>query len=776
MKLVNTFFLVFFAYMSLTAAHLDSSWTIVIPKPGGDSILDRFNREAAELFARGAQEAADLTLPVVTEDQYKTGKAVFIGNTSAAQKQGINPETLPFQACAVQTDGEGNLYFSGRHSINPEYAEINQHRFRELGTLRGVCEFLREYAGMRVFLPHAVHFRKKNHLEFPDHFKTVYTPVFSYVLGKPSNDCIYDAANGFLFAPWYKTYGGHSHDHAVPKSLFKEHPEYFAMLKNGKRWASTHLCLSNPEVQELIYREMLKRLDKGFQWVQLGQTDGFFPCCCESCNNLYGLSDWGEKLWILHKNMAERLKKDRPGKMAVILCYGPTSKTPASFQEFPDNVIVELCHYTEDALREWQKIKVPGGLCAYVYNWGAYAPESYSPRFTPEKAVGQIKLLHKYGIRAIYRCGFGEMYGLEGPCYYAYGAAVDNPEDADAEKIMDDYCNTLYGRSAIPMKQFYRMLYDCQKKMLSSRHDDYSVRLGSLMPAGYANHRLLSLRYPEETLDSLNRLLKQAETSEPGNQYITLVRREFDFLAVTARMCMAFCRYIDAPSSRTFEAMKHGVEARNLYLKNSLQVRGHMIFIAGVEVLGGIQIRILQDGGSYKGKFVYPLNWDLDFLQKEQILPGARKLKCGAPAQKLLPAFFGPVKEEMMQVRAEMQENGLNVIISDPHMVEKNMYQVMLDKTIYVFRSTYRYADIYEKKSNGTTGVKEGMDKKLTRITRNGDELICFIPREFLPKGKTAPFNLYVQKDNARLYIYEPDIRVLNGRHSVADGRAVLEF
>lgn len=782
MKIFNTMFLILCVSSTLHAAYLDESYTIVIPKPGNDTILNHFDNDAAKLFAKGMKETANLILPIVTEDRYNGSKAVFIGNTNAAQKQGINPGILPFQACAVQTDSNGNLYFSGRHSVNPEYMQMNSHQFRELGTLRGICEFLRIYAGMRIFLPNAIYFTKKERFEFPDHIKAIYEPVFSYVHGTSSGNSFYDTANGFLFAPWNKTYGGHSHEHAVPTSLFQTNPEYFMMLKNGKRWKSRQLCLSNLEVQELIYKEMLKNLDKGFQWVQLGQVDAFSPCLCKSCKNLCHLSDWGEKMWILHKTMAERLKKDRPDKKVVILCYWPNNKPPKTFKEFPDNVLIELCRYSEKELLEWKNIKVPGGFIAYVYNWGAYQLEGYTPRFTPEKAVEQIKQLKKYGIRAIFRCGFGEMYGLEGPCYYAYGAAINDPESANAEKFVNDYCDTLYGNAATLMKQFYHTLYDCQKLTLSSKHYDYHVNIAGLMPAGYANHRLLSLRYPEKTLDLLDNLLKQAVQSEPTNQYIKLVRREFDFLAVTAKMCSTFCKYISFPSIETFKAMKHGVNTRDLYLKNTAQIRGHMTFVAGVRVLGGIQIKDLRNGGSWKGKFVYPINWDLTWMEKEQILPGARKLTCNTSAQKLMPALFGPVKEKMIQVSAEEENDGLHINLIDHAILKEDMYYIILEDTYYVFRCTYRNADIYEKKKNGAMKLKSGVDKSITKIIRDGDRIRCFIPWSLFPKGKPQKgesllFNVYVFKGKQRTkYVFEPDIYIKNGQSKFAEGRAQLCF
>ena len=63
---------------------------------------------------------------------------------------------------------------------------------------------------------------------------------------------------------------------------------------NGKRtpafgkedYQRNHLCISNPEVQELMLKEMEKQFDLGYDWVQLSQTDGYRECECPKCKAL----------------------------------------------------------------------------------------------------------------------------------------------------------------------------------------------------------------------------------------------------------------------------------------------------------------------------------------------------------------------------------------------------------------------------------------------------------------------------------------------------------
>ena len=96
--------------------------------------------------------------------------------------------------------------------------------------------------------------------------------------------------------------------------------------------------------------------------MEIAQTDGYVACECKKCADLYGVSDRGEKLWILHRSIAERLNKEMPGKKVLIISYGPTANPPKTFNAFPENTMIEICYYDDARLEAWKKIKVPQGF------------------------------------------------------------------------------------------------------------------------------------------------------------------------------------------------------------------------------------------------------------------------------------------------------------------------------------------------------------------------------------------------------------------------------
>lgn len=102
--------------------------------------------------------------------------------------------------------------------------------------------------------------------------------------------------NPELFAEDSDLWIDHSAGYLIPKKLFyDEHPEYFAMLKNGERIPKnsftdhrTPLCLSNPDVTRIS-------IERALGWVENEKNKIFFPvtygdtgawCQCEPCKKL----------------------------------------------------------------------------------------------------------------------------------------------------------------------------------------------------------------------------------------------------------------------------------------------------------------------------------------------------------------------------------------------------------------------------------------------------------------------------------------------------------
>lgn len=317
-----------------------SDYAIVIPDSSASPTIDAYLQQAAEEMQRVLRRATDVTVPVVHEAQHRPGQpGLFIGATRALAATGLRPAAYACWEHRIVCQN-GNVYLFGEDVAVVHGDRQDRDASRHvLGSVKAVIVFLEKFAGASYCFPAAGAFsvEKSVGVALPDDFVWQQIPPVSYVTGRPCT-FFYDLANNFYMGPWYGTYGGHSHDKAIPPAqYFANHPDYFALLQ-GKRQSHpdrSQYCLSNPAVQELIYQELLNHADQGYRMVQLGQSDGFRLCECPECTALFGVKEAGEKLWILHRGYAERFLKDRPGKQLCIMAYGPTLVPPRTFTEFP---------------------------------------------------------------------------------------------------------------------------------------------------------------------------------------------------------------------------------------------------------------------------------------------------------------------------------------------------------------------------------------------------------------------------------------------------------
>ncbi len=115
--------------------------------------------------------------------------------------------------------------------------------------------------------------RKEISIEDSSFSKETPSTFFGSAHSHTDRSLIHWIANGEWGMGTFQTYAGHTYPSACPGDrYFKTHPEYFAM-KSGKRTLGatgnqTALCISNPEVEELIVNE-LKR--------HFGRREGLTP-------------------------------------------------------------------------------------------------------------------------------------------------------------------------------------------------------------------------------------------------------------------------------------------------------------------------------------------------------------------------------------------------------------------------------------------------------------------------------------------------------------------
>jgi len=726
-----------------------SKYTIVVEQ-GSNEQLNSFLLSSAELLQKIILDSSGASLPIMSGDYDGDSPAIFIGKSSRAEKAGIDCESLKGWTHIIKSDNK-NVFLVGYDAPRSSHETGRNYRRYYLGSIKSVLEFAKRYCNTFFLLPgsNGIETREQDRIIVPAGLSIERTPQFEYCSGRPK-DLFYDLANNFFPSVSYGTYGGHSHDRAIPPEKYgKSHPEYFALFDGERSVRSTRpqYCLSNPDVQELIYQELLNHADQGYDWVQLGQSDGFIPCECETCLNMYGIQSenggrqgrneptWGEKLWIMHRGMAERFLKDRPAKKLVIMSYGPTYVLPKTFQRFPENVVIELCKYLPEDFKRWEAIHVPGGFVTYIYNWGFYQIDGFTPKRTPEFCEQQLKLFAANHVKGIYRCGFGELLGLEGLVYYTYGKFLQD-SDADVQKIHEEYCLNAFGEASEPMKRFYALLYQRVGMNLDSVEPDWNDTdlLAGTKEFDHENMKLLLLRYPHQIVNELENDLIQAEKrgqAEKVKTRLELVRIEFDYLKHTARIAETFMQYISKPSLLYLGELNQAIKKRNSFVAALEKYENGVLKPwNGFSLFGGTNEETLLAGGRLGAPLKGPFLWDFDFYLNHGIVPNGRVIKAAASAT---PIILDGLADDPVWERAEAQY----------------LVRLTMNKNLPMIRTTVKVA--YDQEALYVLGTYDHVDPENLRL----DWMFVFLgPKQ--DKTETAMFPGRLSSKTSGYYTCEP--------------------
>jgi len=481
----------------------------------------------------------------------------------------------------------------------------------------------------------------------PGDLRVEKTPLLRVNTAHPAGGSFYDLANN-RFPRVDELFGGHTWERAVPPEKFgNTHPEYFAMISGSRlkpEGGRAQYCLSNPEVQELIYQDLASRLDRGYASVDLGQPDGFRECQCAECEALYGTGkDWSEKIWIFNRKVAERLEKSHPGKDVTMMSYILTAVPPKTFKTFPGNTCVMLTGTNDDDIAPWRGIEVPRGFTGYVYNWCPNLATRYTPMRTPGFVEDQVKRLAANHIQSLYRDGPGQLFGLEGPVYYVMGRMFDDPEKNAAKDLLPEFCEAAFGNksAAFYMRSFYDQLYHAialYSDHIGTRCDiwTYQALAGEGRPRKTVQDpfQLIAFLYTPNLLTALDADLSLAEkqaTTVKSKTRLALVRTEFEYVRHFARVVHLHQAYQMVPDEASRDRLLDAIEARNVYIESLFDKRGggvtagnwsHVLFpFAGHDAN---HLRLAYDG--YQEPYANTcFNWDTKAMRLAPS-PGKKRL------------------------------------------------------------------------------------------------------------------------------------------------------
>lgn len=614
---------------AVAAMSIGAEWCIAKPVHG-DAAVQRALEIAAMEVQQDIKESLGITLPVVPSGEAGS-HAIWFGK-EPAEKAGLDVSGFTAWDNAY-AEKDGNLYFYGNDRPGRKALKPKELHLALFPSARAASRFLRDCCNVRFVMPGRVGTEVPpiGGIEIPDGTLSRERPsqrYGNYQMVNPDT-MMHAIANGFFTPGNFFTYGGHTYPNACPpERYFNDHPEYFAMI-GGKRMRGSSrlcqaLCISNPKVEELIVDEMKRRFDEGFDVCQLAQQDGFAVCGCDKCRALYGTGDdWGEKFWLFHKHIAERMLKERPGKVVHILSYGKTIHPPQSFKVFPANVMVELCSYSEAAFAEWKGYTVPQGFTVYIYHWGDYVRVGFTPKRSLLECRESARRFVKNGVFGIFRCGVKfNMPGIEGPQYYMFNRTLENP-DADIDATLAEFCDAAFGKEAgSPMKVFFETV-DARLRVFDLAGNSFATTPGRYEEAMPDDPlEMLSYIYTADVLGTMEGAISLAERSrtatERQRKRLARVRLEFDYAKNIGLIAGLYGAYKYKPSKEYFLPLAKAIKDRNAMLDRLYRPNGWPYPLkdwpddSQLFGYGGFPRKLIETNGRLTATIHSPLDWDVD--------------------------------------------------------------------------------------------------------------------------------------------------------------------
>jgi len=555
--------------------------TIVIP-----SGAKYWTAEAARWLQHYLELATGAKLPIVGEDAAPTGTLISVGHTQLANRAGVGVADLKWDGGKIVVKDD-HLFLIGPN-VKDSF-QTPDGRIAD-GNCRAVLMFLEDLVGIRWFLPgpEGQFIPKTRDLRVSKSLSRSFIPAIAFSGGRfpfgSKGQWLEDitpaaVANNYRIGIAASS-GGHTYYAMVPKKLFAEHPEYFALIDGKRTVEGHHLCSTNPDVKRLLVEGVKKEFARGLDVVTLGQEDGYYRCQCENCEKLdnYRFSEhhrktgssWRdfqdqilpdtpcERLFLLHKSVIDEVHKTYPEGVVLLMCYAPTAWPSKVIDNLGENVWVELTNQDPEYLKAWRG--KASGITGYVYWFDIQLAMGMDIHATPREAAEHLRYLYEHDFLGFYH--FPETnFGFAGPVIYAMGKLMGDPY-LDHEALVEEYCRGVFAKAGDTMLQFYDVLYTNREQKMPLHLHRRS------WPKWLTTSELYLMLYPPQVLEQLETLLTRAEgqaDTDMARGWIRHARDWFDFAKLLTEAVTAYRLYERDKTKENWLQVKQRVEAFDAY-------------------------------------------------------------------------------------------------------------------------------------------------------------------------------------------------------------------
>ena len=305
---------------------------------------------------------------------------------------------------------------------------------------------------------------------------------------------------------------GYSHSYykyVPPEQYWTTHPEYYSLAEDGLRHSkancASELCLSNPDVLEIVFTNMCRmiaqeRAEKGAEAPRIydfSQMDNAsYICLCDNCRKIIAKynkvpgghkegGDAGLQLEFVNK-LARKIKAVYPDVIIRTFAYVTTEEPPKGGIRPEDNVMMWLCDlystcddmlplehpFNANRLRlvnEWRALSRHFEIWDYYLTCGDYP--------AVDAVAADIRYFRKIGLKRMYN----ETKYANQPFYELMRFVTSElyfDADKDLETLVATWCR-VYGKGAVKMKTAIDFL---RKLVLENPPKDTAAWHGRVLP------------------------------------------------------------------------------------------------------------------------------------------------------------------------------------------------------------------------------------------------------------------------------------------------------
>lgn len=539
-----------------------SAYTIVMPSRPTIAEI-----QAAKVLQDYLFRISGVNLPVGYDSQKPVTAEILVGNVQRPELKDVAYAVLKDDGVLIKTSGKKLIITGGSKK----------------GVLYAVYTFLDKYMGCRKYASDVTIVPKKKIISLGS-INDQQLPAFSF------RETFYNDAYDPEYMDWHKlhSFEGRGTDksqwgywvhtfHSLldPKEYGTAHPEYFSFY-NGQRHAGliaswdgknvqpeAQLCLSNPEVLEIVCKNLKAAIDKkpeALYW-SVSQNDNVNYCKCDKCAELdkkyaafapedkmysthggekYPALGSGSIIWFVNQ-VAERF----PDKIISTLAY-QYSRVPPKDIVPAKNVNIMLCSI-ESSRNDPMEVG-DTSFASDLRGWGKITNNiliwDYTIRFSnllapfPNLRVLQpnIQFLRRNNVSALFEQGNIQKGGEAAPLRaYLIARMLWNP-DINIQKETDEFLKAYYGIAAPEVKEYINLLHDnnqsgkgVKMSIFGSPKDDKETFLSEALIARYnaifdraekkvANDETLLVRVKSARLPVYYAMLEIAKDVKTGNR------------------------------------------------------------------------------------------------------------------------------------------------------------------------------------------------------------------------------------------------------------------